>query len=141
MTTVLNGLLGGALAGVLASVIARAVLSNRSAAIAVVDALFGTTLADSSLTATLVDLLYGALAGGVLLALELYVLGLLGVPPSIGEAFGVGIGWGVVLLALATLVANAVGGRIDRATASHLVAYHLAFGLALGLWIRISWIT
>jgi hypothetical protein len=89
-----------------------------------------------------VGLLYGGLAGGTLLALELFVLGILGVPPTPVEALGVAVAWSALLfggLSVAWRVASPTS--LTRSRLGELLVYHLVYGLGFGLWIRMTWIT
>ncbi len=70
--------------------------------------------------------------------LELYALRLLGVPPATGEALGVAVGWSALLFVIAVV---ALRGRLSRPSLAELFAYHLAFGVGFGVWIRLTWIT
>ena len=125
MTTVLNGLVGGLVAGGVAAVAAELVFDG-----------------PRDWTRVALELGYGAAAGGVLLALELFVLGVLGVPPATREALGVALGWSVALfVALAGLERVVRGRGLDRPFVAGLAAYHLVYGLCLGVWIRVTWIT
>ncbi|MBX0323386.1 hypothetical protein EGH21_10130 [Halomicroarcula sp. F13] len=87
-------------------------------------------------------MVYGAVAGGALVALELSVFGVLGVPPSAVDVLGLTLGWGLTLL-LATLAGvTLVAGRgVGRSAAVPLVVYHLVYALGLWVWVRATWIT
>jgi len=134
MTTLLNGLLGGLVVGVVATLAAQ-----------VAGVLLGG--ADGPRRASrsreiAAQVAYGVFAGLALVALELFVLGLIAIPPTVAEAFGVAVGWSAVLL-VALLVARRVGGTLPfgRPRLAELLAYHLVYGVALGGWIRLTWIT
>ena len=129
MTTLLNGLLGGGAAGLVAALAVQAMASSD---------------ARPSALAGVAD---GALAGLGFVAVELSVAGVLGVPPSLGEALGAAVGWSA-LLCLGLLASRrlprsggANGGVPVVPAARLLIAYHLAFGVGLGLWVRLTWIT
>lgn len=128
MTTVVNGLLGGGVAGlfaVLATTLAPTgvgILPGASRAVRVVA---GTS--------------YGVLAGGTLVAVELFVLQLLSVPPPTGTAMAVALLWAGVLFFLGAIVEIGLGREGGGFTG--LLVYHGVFGVALGAWIRLTWIT
>ena len=141
MTTVLNGLIGGLVAGLVAAGAARLVAADGSAAPSPAAAVLGRRAA-SGWSGLAAAALYGCVAGGALVAFELSVLGVLGVPPATREALGVALGWSVALfVALAALERVARGRALDRPFVAELAAYHLVYGLCLGVWIRATWIT
>ncbi|WP_254838604.1 hypothetical protein [Natronomonas marina] len=140
MTTVLNGLLGGLLVGVLAATVTRSVDTEPSAwAARTTDALGVRTVAARWLDGA-TRVAYGGVGGGALVALELYVLGVLAVPPTVGEAFGMAVAWSALLFAVRVLFAR-VGPSPDRSRLVAPLVYHLVYGLGLGVWIRLTWIT
>jgi hypothetical protein len=142
VTTLLNGLLGGLFAGVLAAVVVRIVAGESSATAAVLARTVGPRRAASRWWVVAAWLSYGSLAGGALVALELFVLGLLGVPPSTAESLGVAVAWSALLFGLASAVLGvAFSLSFVRSRLDGLVGYHLGYGLGLGLWIRLTWIT
>ncbi|SFG62864.1 hypothetical protein SAMN04488063_2640 [Halopelagius inordinatus] len=113
MTTSLNGLVGGAVVGVLATLAAHAV-GGREA-----------TETASRWRAYLVPVAYGSAAGGLLVALELFVLGILAVPPSRGEALTVAVAWSIALLVAALAVRRfARETRFGRLQPRKLLVYH-----------------
>lgn len=138
MTTVLNGLLGGLIAGAAATAAAGLVARESSDDTAALGGVAASRWGRAAL-----GLLYGSVGGGALVALELFVLGALGVPPTVGEALGVALAWSGALFLTAVAVRRAVrDGGLDRTAAgSGLLAYHLAYGACLGVWIRLTWIT
>lgn len=140
MTTILNGLLGGAVVGVLATV--AAYLSNRREAAETGDSGGRNTSPTARTVAYLLLVVYGSVVGGILVALELFVLDVLSVPPTADEAFAVGIAWGVVLLGVA-LVVRRYTPRIqsERPGLTALLVYHMVYGFGLGVWIRLTWVT
>lgn len=128
MTTIINGLLGGAVVALVATLAARLVGGGGKSA--------------SRWRSYLSAVVYGSAAGGALVALELFVLGVLAVPPSISEAVTVSVAWSVVLLSVSLVVWRFVhGAESERANRRQLVAYHVVFGFSLGVWIRMTWIT
>ncbi|QIO23033.1 hypothetical protein [Haloarcula sp. JP-L23] len=132
MTTVLNGLLGGLVVGLVATT-ATAAASNQGLADAIGVPRWVVLSA---------EVVYGAVAGGALVALELYVFGVLGVPPSAVDVLGLTLGWSVTLL-LATLAGVTVlaGRGVGRSAAVPLAVYHLVYALGLWVWVRATWIT
>lgn len=142
MTTLLNGLLGGLLVGTVAAVAAQFVDAEPSATATVLERTVGTRVATSRRLEFAVRLLYGGLAGVVLVALELFALGVLAIPPSTGEAFGVSIAWSALLFGV-LLVVLRLGDSLpfDRSHLVELLVYHLVYGLGFGVWIRMTWIT
>lgn len=142
MTTLLNGLLGGLLVGIGAALAVEVVGDGRSAVSAMLGVLFteGVATARSGRVATTV--VYGTVGGLVLVALELYVLGVLGVPPTPLEAYGPAVAWGAVLLVvLAAIYRFVFRLQFDRDVLVALVRFHAVYGLGLGIWIRMTWIT
>lgn len=132
MTTILNGLLGGFLIGLIAATVIRFMIK------------------DSSATATLLEkwvelfilTSYGGFAGGTLIALELFVLEILAVPPTTIEAFGVAVAWSVFLFGMLNVVWRVAPSRwFPDSYRRKLLVYHLVYGLGLSLWIRLTWIT
>lgn len=142
MTTLLNGLLGGLAAGVVAAVLTRAVFRGSSPSVGVFAGVTGDERSRPWLWAAAVQVAYGGLSGVGFLALELGMFNLLGVPPSATDAFGVALAWGALLFVVAFVGAAVVAsGMPDRRRVRILFVHHLAFGLGLGLWIRLTWIT
>lgn len=140
MTTVLNGLLGGLVVGAVASGVLR--LAGEGLSAAVLGEPGGDALAAHPWVRPLLELLYGTAAGGLFVALELTVLGVLSVPPTASEALAVGGLWGAVLLAALGLVLRVLGAApTDPGAVRVLLAYHLLYGVGLGAWIRLTWLT
>lgn len=142
MTTLLNGLLGGLLVGIVATVAAEVVGDGRSAVSATLGVLFdeGARTARSWRIVSLV--LYGTIGGLAFVALELYVLNAVAVPPTPVEAYGLAVAWGAVLLAVFAIVYRLLLRlQFDRDVAVELLVFHLVYGLGLGIWIRMTWIT
>ena len=142
MTTLLNGLLGGLVVGLVAGVAATLVADDGPAVSTVFETALGREPSRSRAVGLLVATLYGGVAGLLLVALELYALGVLAVPPAVAEAFGVALVWSAVLFLATVGVRRAVA---DRAAAGSglvgLAVYHLVYGVGLGVWIRMTWIT
>lgn len=141
MTTILNGLLGGLLTGLVAGVVTQLVTDDPSATAEALKGRLGNRVATSRWGEFAVQLSYGGLAGGVLVALELYVLGMLAVPPTIGEALGIAVTWSALLFGTQVVFWRVVSSPLDRSHLVELLAYHLVYGLGLGAWIRMTWIT
>lgn len=141
MTTLPNGLLGGLLIGLVAGAVTRFVDSNPSVA----DILLKRGAGDGTTTSGWLELaghvLYGGLAGGVLLALELFVLGILAVPPALWEALGVTVAWSALLFVLWAVVLRLGVSLPSESSLRGLAVYHLVYGVGLGIWIRVTWIT
>lgn len=137
MTTILNGVLGGLLVGLVATVVTR-IVGGGSATAGGGDSRGATSRASDVAG----HVLYGGLAGGLLVALELYVLHVLAVPPAVGRTLAVAVAWSALLFGT-LLVVSRVGPTppFDRATPGELLAYHLVYGPGLGVWIRMTWIT
>ncbi|GAB3417016.1 hypothetical protein GCM10027435_15220 [Haloparvum alkalitolerans] len=143
MTTLLNGLLGGFAAGIVATIAVRAVVARTVTSRAGVSVEGPRSIP--------LGVAYGALAGLGFVAGELYVAGALGVPPSFGEALAAAAVWSALLclglLAIGRLLrSGGADGGVDGGVpvvppARLLVAYHLAFAVGLGVWIRLTWIT
>ena len=140
MTTVLNGLIGGLVAALVAAGAARLVAADRADAPALAAAVLGSRAA-SGWSGLASEVLYGCVAGGAFVALELSVFDVLGVPPALWDALGMAVGWSAALFAVAALGRAARGRALDRPFVAELAAYHLAYGLCLGVWIRVTWIT
>jgi len=134
MTTVLNGLLGGLVAATLVE------LGTRG--LGVYPASATDAERPDGPRATLARLLAGGVAGGLLVGLELSVLGVLSVPPDLGAALLVSVAWSGALFGLSVAwTAVATGRRPRRTELLRRLGTHLAFGVALGLWIRATWVT
>lgn len=133
MTTLLNGVLGGALAALVAVTVVTSLpvgpspLRSR-----------GDDPRYHRGRTSLVAVGYGALAGGVGVAVALAGGGL-GVPPSRVVALGAALGWSVLLCGVVTVGWRLVAGSRDRWR--WLAAFHLVFGVALGVWVRLTWVT
>lgn len=140
MTTVLNGVLGGLLVGLVAGLVTQLIDGDPSATAVALKRAVGTRAASSRLVELVTQMGYGCLAGGILLALELYVLGLLAVPPAISEALAVAVVWSALLLGTVLAVWR-IAASLSSTQLRELFVYHLVYGLGLGLWIRLTWIT
>lgn len=141
MTTIVNGLVGGLVAGMIAGVAAQFV-SNDGIHSAVVHTTRGRGTSIARGIALLLSAVYGSIAGATLVAIELVVLGLLGVPPALGEALTVALVWSIVLLGVVLVAVRlTVSPQEARSHLPELVTYHATYGLALGIWIRLTWIT
>ena len=142
MTTILNGLLGGLLVGLVAAVIARFVSKEPSATAALLVRALGSETSSVRRMEFVVWGLYGALAGGLLVALELHVLEILGVPPAPVEAISIAVAWSALLLSVLSVIWWIASSHSSgRSHLGGLLVYHLVYGLGLGLWIRLTWIT
>lgn len=137
MTTILNGVLGGLLVGLVATVVTR-IVGGESATAGGGDARGAT----SRVSDVAGHVLYGGLAGGLLVALELYVLRVLAVPPAVGRTLAVAVAWSALLFGT-LLAVSRVGPThpFDRSAPGALLNYHLVYGPGLGVWIRMTWIT
>jgi hypothetical protein len=141
VTTLLNGLLGGLLIGLVAGFVTRFVENDPSATAMILNRLIGDSTTTSRWWELVGHVLYGGFAGGVLVALELFAFGVLAVPPALGEALGVAIAWSALLFVLWAVVLR-VGSSLPAGSSLRaLVVYHLVYGIGLGLWIRVTWIT
>lgn len=135
MTTIRNRLLGGLLTGFVAGVVTQLVKNDPSATAVVLKRIFGNRVAISRLGEGMVQLVYGGLAGGVLVALELFVLGMLAVPPTIGEALGIAVAWSALLFRyLVVFWWIDSSFPFDQSHLVELLVYHPAYGLGLGVW-------
>lgn len=140
MTTVVNGLIGGAASGLLALGV-LGLLGVKSRATALLTALVGAR-GDSEPFLATAAALYGGVAGALFVVAVQRLVGGLGIPPTRVEAFGAALAWAAAL-AVATVVlaslarADGVDGDGVRAA---LAAYG-AYGVALGLWVRLTWAT
>lgn len=140
MTTLFNGVLGGAFAALVASV-AAAFLGGASPLPPLRRAATEAVERRRRGLDTLVAVAYGTVAGGALVGLELSALDLLAVPPSRAAALGLAVGWSLLVCGAALLVWRRTGPERLADRWSGVVAFHLAFGLALGVWIRLTWVT
>lgn len=134
MTTVLNGLLGGLLAGLIASLLVTLVPVDREAV-----STAGAESAVSRIRRVFVGTGYGSVAGGVFVSLELSVLNLLSVPPSLALSMAAGLLWAGALFLFVVLLEVTIGS--DARGFDVPLVYHVVFGVAFGLWIRLTWIT
>lgn len=142
MTTLLNGLLGGLLVGIVASLAVEMVGDGRYAVSAMLGVLFDEGVGTARPGRMATTILYGTVAGIALVALELSVLRVVGVPPTPIEAYGLAVAWGVVLLAVFAAGYRFVFRlRFDRDVLVELLLFHVVYGLGLGVWIRMTWIT
>lgn len=141
MTTLLNGLLGGLLIGLVAGAATEMIDSDRSPTATILHRLTGRETAVSRWSELAIQTLYGSLAGGVLLTLELYVLNALTVPPTRVEALGVAVAWSAVLFVLWAIVFRVAFSRSSKSKLAPAFVYHLIYGVGLGFWIRPTWIT
>lgn len=141
MTTLLNGLLGGLLTGLVAGFAIRLVDSDPSATARILQGLAGDATTTPRWSELAGQVLYGGLAGGTLLALELFVLGVLAVPPALGEALGAAVAWSALLFVLWAVVLRVGLSISSEPYLRALFVYHLVYGIGLGIWIRATWIT
>lgn len=142
MTTLLNGVIGGLVVGLIAAVTTQFFGGDPSATAPVVERLGRSRFAASRWSRLAVMSLYGGLAGSGFLAVELFVLRVLSIPPTIGEALGATLLWSAVLSLTWILVEWAAPSLSrSRSRLGKLLAYHSVYGVGLGLWIRFTWIT
>lgn len=142
MTSLLNGLLGGLLIGLVAGIALQLIDNDPSATAVILSQVVDEGTATSRGLGFAGQVAYGGLAGLGLLALELYALGVLSVPPAFGTAFGVALVWSALLSVVWFVIWRALPSfRWDRSYVTELLMYHLVFGLGFGLWIRVTWIT
>lgn len=135
-------MLGGLVAGLVAGVAATLVADDAPALSKVFETALDRDPSRSPWAGLLVGTLYGGVAGLLLLALELYALGVLAVPPTVAEAFGVALVWSAVLFLATVGIWRAVIDRAsERSDLVGLLVYHLVYGVGLGVWIRTTWIT
>jgi hypothetical protein len=134
MTTVVNGVVGGAVVGLVAAVVVGLVRRD--------DGDGNNGPRGPGWLRPVAYILYGAAAGGVLVALELSVLGVLGVPPGRLETLVLTLVWSAVLFGAVTTADRAgadgsvLGDGLDRR-----LAFHVLYGIGLGFWIRLTWVT
>lgn len=142
MTTLLNGVLGGAVVGALAAVATGVVGTRAGAGRGDATASEHGPVAGGRWRFGLLLVVYGSGLGGALVALELYALGVLGVPPTLVEAFAVALAWSALVFG-AVVVGWRVGSGtpLTRTRRQLILVYHLGYGLGLGAWIRLTWIT
>jgi hypothetical protein len=139
MTTLIDGLLGGLVVSVVAALPVRAVESTPSATAVLVGAVTGSR--DVAGPRARGPGRYGAVAGVALVALELFVLGLIAVPPTPAEAVGLAVGWSLVLFAALLAAWRVLPDRPAGSPLAELFVYHLVYGFGLGVRIRLTWIT
>lgn len=146
MTTPLNGLLGGVIVGLAAALAVHFGSRLAPAPEGAEGSIWHRVLGDrfGGRRWARVDSLavYGGILGTLLLAVELFVLGVLGVPPTWFEALAVAGLWSlgafaVLAVSLRVALGSALGGR----ALGGLLAYHAVYGLGLGAWLRLTWIT
>lgn len=141
MTTPVNGLIGGLVVGLLAAGATNVVAGEPPVARRLLAVVRGEDR-PAGRAGTALQVVYGGVAGAVLVLLELFVLGVLSVPPALGESLAVGVAWSGVLFVVAVVAARATLGSSSAPSAVRgLLAYHLVYGVGLGLWIRLTWIT
>ena len=138
MTTVANGVIGGLLGGLLAVRLTRLTVGSRVDPVGTADAASdaGQWRRWRSIAAVTV---YGGLAGGAMVAIELYSLGVLGVPPSLVEAYTIAVAWGAVLCGAVLGLGRFATNRV--VTARQTVVFHVLYAVWLGGWIRFTWLT
>lgn len=138
MTTPLNGAIGGLFAALLSAVVVRLlrmVARHGTAGLSMQRVRVRRVWA-------IVLLLYGLLAGATLVTLDSRIFGGLSVPPTTVEAIGVALAWSAVLgLVLAAVGPHIWGTRVRQIRRIDILGFHLMYGLTLGIWIRLTWIT
>ncbi|MFB6301053.1 MAG: hypothetical protein ABEH65_12425 [Halobacteriales archaeon] len=138
MTTILNGLLGGLLMGTIAATVTAFVAGEPPVIATISRRAVGPDRSSFRWIEFTAWMLYGGFAGGVLVALELFVLQFLAVPPTTVEAFGVVGVWSIFLFGILTACWR-IG--LFRSHFDELLVYHFVYGTGLGFWIRLTWIT
>lgn len=85
---------------------------------------------------------YGALVTVTLHTLETRFVGLIAIPPTTAEAVGFTLAWsatlGLVIAAVGPLLRWPGTGRLRRLD---VLGFHLGYGLLLGSWVRLTWLT
>lgn len=90
----------------------------------------------------LLVLLYGLLASVVLFAVDARFFDVLSVPPMITDAVGIAVGWSMLLgVILATAWPYLPNRMVGPAKPLDILGFHLAYGVILGVWIRVTWLT
>lgn len=141
MTSLLNGFIGGLVVGALAASATRLVATYPSSTTVLLRRYLGRGVEVSDTLVFAVQIAYGCFAGGVLVGLDLFILNLLAVPPAIGKAVGIAVIWSGFLAAIWVIYSWIATRRTAGGTPRReLLAYHLVYGLGLGLWIRFTWI-
>ncbi|MDX1746793.1 MAG: hypothetical protein R3324_12705 [Halobacteriales archaeon] len=139
MTTVPNGIIGGILSAFVSVGLTRLIAGDRSEASS--PAAGTGDHSPSRWWSVGASAVYGGVAGGALLLVERYVLGVLSVPPDILVALGTALAWSALLCVGWLAAGRVVSRRSDTITRAEVVLFHLLFGVSLGLWIRFTWIT
>jgi hypothetical protein len=139
MTTVVNGLLGGAASGLLALGV-LGLFGVKSKATALLTALVGERGRSEPFLATAVAL-YGGVAGALFVVAVQRLVGGPGVPPTAVDAFGAALAWAAVLaLATVALARRARPDGVDGAGVRAAVVAYGAYGTAMALWVRLTWV-
>lgn len=134
MATLIGGLVGGLIATVVMSVVMRAMDGGPPPTAALLAKFQGGEPEDHTMPGMLLHLVYGTVAGGVLvLVVSAASLGITGLVSWIG----VGVAYGVVLLLGGAMgwVRGVIGMDPDRETMMGFAVVHVVYGLVLGAWL------
>lgn len=134
MVTITGGLVGGLVATIVMSIVMRAMGGGPPPTANFVAKFQGGDPDDHMMPGMVLHLLYGTIAGGVLVAVvSAAALGI----TSLGAWVGTGLVYGIILLVGGAMVwiRGVIGMDPDRQTMIGFVVVHLVYGLVLGLWL------
>lgn len=137
MATVISGLVGGLVGTIVMSVLMQAMGGGPPPTAALVAKFQGGEPEDHMMPGMLLHLVYGTVAGGVLVAaVAAAALGISGVTAWVG----VGLVYGIVLLLGGAMgwVKGVIGMNPDRKMMVGFAVVHVVYGLVLGAWVGLG---
>lgn len=137
MATIISGLVGGLVATIIMSIMMRAMGGGPPPTAALIAKFQGGEPEDHMMPGMLLHLVYGTVAGGVLVALvAAAALGISGLTMWLG----VGLAYGIVLLLGGAMgwVKGVIGMDPDKEMMVGFAVVHIVYGLVLGAWLGLG---
>lgn len=134
MATILTGLIGGLIATILMTIVMRGMGGGPPPTAALLAKFRGGSPDDYMMPGMLLHLLYGTIAGGVLVAVVTGTT--LGIEGTVSWTI-TGIVYAIVLMVLGAIVwiRMVIGMEPDRGMMLQFGIVHLVYGVVLGVWI------
>lgn len=134
MVTIVGGLVGGLVATIVMSIVMRAMGGGPPPTANLLAKFQGGEPEEHMMPGMLLHLVYGTIAGGILVVIVTAAALAVGSPTA---WIVTGLVYGIILLMVGALgwVRGAIGMKPDRQTMIGFAVVHLVYGLVLGAWL------